>query len=109
MIDNGPGIPPQDRTLIYQRFFRGSSSAGQGPGFGLGLSIVRHLALLHGGSAAIDSAGAGQGVTVTVRLLVRLSVLDEPLSDPAARSGVLGAATAVSICCGPYRWVRELT
>lgn len=66
VIDNGPGIPPQDRTLIYQRFFRGSSSAGQGPGFGLGLSIVAAIAGLHGFRLRVGSAPGG-GAWLSIR------------------------------------------
>jgi signal transduction histidine kinase len=66
VIDNGPGIPPQDRTLIYQRFFRGSSSAGQGPGFGLGLSIVAAIAGLHGFRVRAGSAPDG-GAWMSIR------------------------------------------
>lgn len=66
VIDNGPGIPPQDRTLIYQRFFRGSSSVGQGPGFGLGLSIVAAIAGLHGFRVRAGSAPGG-GAWMSIR------------------------------------------
>ena len=66
VIDNGPGIPPQDRTLIYQRFYRGSSSAGQGPGFGLGLSIVAAIAGLHGFRVRAGSAPDG-GAWMSIR------------------------------------------
>ncbi|WP_312238746.1 ATP-binding protein [Stenotrophomonas sp.] len=48
VIDNGPGIAPQNRALVYQRFFRGTDETGPGDGFGLGLSIVAAIAGLHG-------------------------------------------------------------
>jgi len=66
VIDNGPGIPEQDRSLVYQRFFRGSNSAGQCPGFGLGLSIVAAIAGLHGFRVRADSAPGG-GAWMSIR------------------------------------------
>ncbi|NWF35041.1 HAMP domain-containing histidine kinase [Stenotrophomonas sp. SAM-B] len=66
VIDNGPGIPPEERSLIYQRFFRGSSDAAQGSGFGLGLSIVAAIAGLHGFRLRAGSAPGG-GAWLSIR------------------------------------------
>jgi signal transduction histidine kinase len=66
IIDNGPGIPPEERSLIYQRFFRGSSDAAQGSGFGLGLSIVAAIAGLHGFRLRAGSAPGG-GAWLSIR------------------------------------------
>jgi signal transduction histidine kinase len=53
VADEGPGIPPNDLTRIFERFYRVDKSRtreGRDPGgTGLGLSIVRHLIELHGG------------------------------------------------------------
>ena len=53
VIDEGPGIPPQDLARVFERFYRVDKSRtreGKDPGgTGLGLSIVRHLVELHGG------------------------------------------------------------
>jgi two-component system phosphate regulon sensor histidine kinase PhoR len=53
VADDGPGIPPNDLTRIFERFYRVDKSRtreGKDPGgTGLGLSIVRHLVELHGG------------------------------------------------------------
>jgi len=65
VIDNGPGIPPQDRTLIYQRFFRGGSGGESTEGFGLGLSIVAAIAGLHGFRVrAGDAPGGGAWLSI---------------------------------------------
>lgn len=66
VIDNGPGIAPQDRTLVYQRFFRGNAAAGHGEGFGLGLSIVAAIVGLHGFRLRTDANPDG-GAWLSIR------------------------------------------
>jgi len=56
--DHGPGIPPEDRPHVFDRFYRGSSARGR-PGSGLGLAIVRQVAETHGGSIAVEQAPGG--------------------------------------------------
>ena len=56
--DEGPGIPPVDRDRATERFFRGEA-ARHTPGFGLGLTLVRAVAQLHGGSLALEAGGPG--------------------------------------------------
>jgi two-component system phosphate regulon sensor histidine kinase PhoR len=57
VIDEGPGIPPEDLGRIFERFYRVDKSRtreGKDPGgTGLGLSIVRHLVELHGGRVSV--------------------------------------------------------
>ena len=65
--DTGSGIPPEVLPQVFDRFWQGQSAREHG-GLGLGLSIVRHLVELHGGSVRVDSDGAGKGATFTVRL-----------------------------------------
>ena len=50
--DDGPGIPPEMRTQVFDRFVRGSGPAdvAAGPGTGLGLAIVKAVATSHGGA-----------------------------------------------------------
>ncbi|HEY3829957.1 MAG TPA: HAMP domain-containing sensor histidine kinase [Solirubrobacteraceae bacterium] len=52
--DSGPGIPPAERELIFERFQRGSATGGHS-GFGLGLAIGRELASRMGGSLELTS------------------------------------------------------
>ena len=57
--DHGPGVPDDDKPLIFDRFYRGATSRGR-PGSGLGLAIVRQVAEAHGGEVQVaDAAGGG--------------------------------------------------
>lgn len=67
--DTGIGIPAEFLPHVFDRFRQADSSTSRNHGgLGLGLSIVRHLAELHGGSVHVASAGEGLGATFTVRL-----------------------------------------
>jgi two-component system sensor histidine kinase MprB len=56
--DHGPGIPPQERGLVFERFYR-SDAARAMPGSGLGLAIVQQVVLKHGGALRIDETVPG--------------------------------------------------
>ena len=60
MVDQGPGIPDEDRDRVFDPFYRGKIAAQSGEkGTGLGLAIVRDYVEMHGGSVkALASAGA---------------------------------------------------
>ncbi|MFH2114012.1 MAG: sensor histidine kinase, partial [Spirochaetota bacterium] len=66
--DDGPGIPPDERERIFERFYRldTSRSVGSG-GRGLGLSIAREIAKAHGGHITVDASNLG-GAAFTVWL-----------------------------------------
>ena len=67
--DNGPGIRPNFLPYVFDRFRQGDQSTTRvHGGLGLGLSIVRHLVELHGGSVRAASEGEGRGSTFTVEL-----------------------------------------
>jgi two-component system sensor histidine kinase SenX3 len=54
--DDGPGIPPSERQRIFDRFYRiGSELRRETQGVGLGLSIVKHIAEVHGGDVTVHS------------------------------------------------------
>ena len=66
--DQGPGIPPEHLTRIFERFYRVDRARSRElGGTGLGLSIVKHIALVHGGSATVESK-VGHGSTFTLTL-----------------------------------------
>ena len=60
--DSGPGVPSEERTLIFERFARGASSGrrGMGDGVGLGLALVDEHVRLHGGRVWVDDRLDGQ-------------------------------------------------
>lgn len=66
VTDNGPGIPPEERAKVGQRFYRilGTDASGSG----LGLSIVRRIAEIHRAAVALGEGRDGKGLRVTVTL-----------------------------------------
>ncbi|MCA1683198.1 MAG: HAMP domain-containing protein [Actinobacteria bacterium] len=66
--DDGPGIPEDQRSLVFERFHRTDSSrARSAGGTGLGLAIVREIVLAHGGTVKADESGEG-GARVELEL-----------------------------------------
>jgi PAS domain S-box-containing protein len=67
--DSGIGIKPEFLAFVFDRFRQAdSSTTRRHGGLGLGLSIVKHLVELHGGTVRVKSAGEGQGATFVVAL-----------------------------------------
>jgi two-component system phosphate regulon sensor histidine kinase PhoR len=65
--DTGPGIPPEDLTRVFERFYRVDKSRARPGGTGLGLAIVKHLVQVMGGTVAADNEPGG-GARFTVQL-----------------------------------------
>jgi len=77
VTDSGMGIPRAELPTVFDMFTQVSTHAPQAQGgLGIGLSLVRHLVELHGGSVAVQSEGEGHGSTFEVRL---------PLADTGER------------------------
>jgi signal transduction histidine kinase len=69
VIDDGPGIPPAERELIFERFHRTDSSRSRRDGgAGLGLAIVQAIALAHGGNVRAGDGPGGRGARVELVL-----------------------------------------
>ncbi|GAA1671846.1 HAMP domain-containing sensor histidine kinase [Glycomyces endophyticus] len=68
VADHGPGIPPEHRQKVFDRFYRADPSRSRATGgSGLGLSIVSSIVASHGGRISLDS-DEGRGTVVEVRL-----------------------------------------
>lgn len=68
MEDNGIGIPPNELSRIFDRYYRTTTASGI-PGTGIGLSLARDLIGLHGGTVAVESEmGKGTAFTITLPL-----------------------------------------
>ncbi len=91
--DNGMGIPAEILPRLFQIFFQVDRSLEKSQGgLGIGLSLVRRLVELHGGSVAALSDGAGQGSEFIVRLPVLLDPAPTKRHDPGTNGN--GHATA---------------
>jgi len=85
--DFGPGIPPHERRLVFERFYR-STSARAMPGSGLGLAIVKQVVVKHGGTLRVEDTVPGRqppGTSIHVVLpgrplpTTRHADLDQPV------------------------------
>lgn len=69
VMDTGTGISPEELPHIFDRFYRARGNASEErTGSGLGLSIVKAIVTVHGGTITAHSAGKSQGSTFTIRL-----------------------------------------
>jgi two-component system, OmpR family, sensor kinase len=70
VCDRGPGFAPGDEARVFDRFYRGGvEAAGHHGSLGLGLALVRRIAVAHGGRADAANRPAG-GACVTLELPV---------------------------------------
>jgi two-component system OmpR family sensor kinase len=83
VTDNGPGIPPEERERVFDRFYRcaGNESAGSG----LGLAIVKNVADRHGARLSLSEGDGRVGLRVCVRF-----------ADMAEAPGIGAAGNRVS-------------
>ncbi|MHB8750114.1 MAG: sensor histidine kinase [Aggregatilineales bacterium] len=72
VADNGPGIPLDAQSRLFERFYRVQQTEDSAPGTGLGLAIVKSVADLHHGHVAVESA-PGQGSCFRLALPLALA------------------------------------
>jgi signal transduction histidine kinase len=78
--DNGPGVPPELSSTLFERFVRGAGD--RGGSFGLGLAIVQAVAASHGGDVVLEPRPDGHsGARFVVRLPASRSDLDDHRQD----------------------------
>lgn len=104
--DTGRGISSEFLPFVFDRFRQADGSRTRSnPGLGLGLSIVRHLVELHGGTVEAESAGTDQGATFTVRLPLQAnsngaidpSTPADPLDPPPRLQGEPGSLAGLRV------------
>ncbi|TWI69653.1 signal transduction histidine kinase [Pseudoduganella lurida] len=87
--DTGVGIAPELLPHVFDVFVQGTSTLDRAQGgLGIGLSLVRRLAELHGGSVEADSAGPGEGSTFLIRLprTERITESNQPMMNTIEQS-----------------------
>jgi PAS domain S-box-containing protein len=83
--DNGIGIDPALQPQVFDLFLQGPRGADRAEGgLGLGLSLVRSLTVLHGGTVSVHSDGPGRGSEFTVRLPASQAVTRAGADRPSA-------------------------
>ncbi len=104
--DSGIGIDPEFLPLVFERFRQADASTTRRfGGLGLGLSIVRQLVELHGGTVRADSPGTGQGAAFTVSLPITAVY---PTTRPAAEQPEAGPAGAAETSDEELRGLKVL-
>lgn len=73
VIDNGPGIPPELRARVFERFYRVLGTNTQGTG--LGLAIVQQIASLHQAHVSLGAGPDGSGLKVTVTFPLKPQII----------------------------------
>jgi signal transduction histidine kinase len=69
VVDDGPGVPPEEQAKIFQRLYRREASRTT-PGYGLGLSVAAAITELHGAKIGIEPVAHGLSVRVTFKTVV---------------------------------------
>lgn len=94
VTDNGVGLPPEILARVFELFAQADRSLDRSAGgLGIGLTVARRLAEMHGGSITATSAGLGLGAEFTVRL----PTVPAPVESEAPRPADTAPVTAQKI------------
>ena len=92
VTDPGQGISADFLPHVFERFRQAdNTTARKYSGLGLGLALVREIVEAHGGSVHVQSAGADQGATFTIRVPILEASAEKTPPGPAAQPARLGA------------------
>jgi CheY-like chemotaxis protein/anti-sigma regulatory factor (Ser/Thr protein kinase) len=87
--DEGIGVSAADLDKVFELFYQADNALHRRGGLGLGLTLVKRIVELHGGSISVESAGEGKGSTFIVRL--PQAVDGDPSMEAAQIAGALSA------------------
>ena len=100
--DTGKGIRAADLPYVFQRYWQAAEPGGWRVGLGLGLSFVKHIVELHGGTVTVESPGAGQGTSFIVNLPYRAVSMQSDQAAPQSAASEKKAKQAKTA------WLRGL-
>jgi len=93
--DSGPGIPPDQIAHVFERFYQVDESTTRAqPGTGIGLSLVKELVELHGGTIAVASGNGGTTFTATIPSLAAVDGVVVP--ETAAIPSIASLSTTIT-------------
>lgn len=96
--DQGQGMAPEVLGRVFDLFYQaGRGQEGHASGLGIGLTLVRRLAELHGGSVQALSEGPGLGSEFRLRLPIPAPAGPDPAAPQAPAAGAAGAGTHILI------------
>ncbi len=81
VTDSGEGLPPEDRTRVFERFHNSSRGSSGGDGAGLGLAISKKIIDLHGGTIGVDNCKGGCTFFFELARVTGSGVLFLPVDD----------------------------
>jgi len=88
VLDEGPGLDPDEGERVFQRFYRGSASRGGASGTGLGLAVVEALAARWGGEVTpANRPEGGARAEVALAAAKALPTPDPELEESLPRRG----------------------
>ena len=98
VIDTGIGLPPEMFGRVFDLFAQADRTLDRSEGgLGIGLTVARKLAEMHGGSVSAASEGLGRGATFTVRLPLAATARPTTTPPTAPRSAASPAALKILV------------